>query len=589
MKLSFCISCMNRFKQIKQTLPKNLNDNYEDKESVEFILVDFNSNDGLYDFVLENFKSQIEEGYLKFYFTKELTSWHASIAKNTSHVLSESDIIVTLDADNFTGVRGGKVILEQFEKIGRNHLIHQFSGTFNKGDFGRICFFREDFLKAGGYDETFMPMAYQDSDMIQRLNKLKVKTKEFRNKEFNKCITNTKADSIVNCNSSKSWEEMLTINCNRSKYRIENKIYVANKGKKIGVDVVRIFETGENEKKIDVDDVRIFETGENEKNMKNKMRLLVTGGYGFIGSHFINKYFSKVDFLVNIDAMYYCAKETNVNESVRRSPSYIYVQGNCNNFELMQTVLKTYNISHIIHFAAQSHVQNSFTESLKYTKDNIMGTHVLLECARLYGKIEKIVHVSTDEVYGESLLEATEKMTEQSILSPTNPYAATKAGAELIVQSYQYSYKMPIIITRGNNVYGPNQYPEKLIPRFIELLKNDKKVTIQGNGSCMRGFLHVDDTVNAYIKVLENGNLGEIYNIGCDSSMEYSVLEISKFLIKLVKKTSNFDKWIKYIEDRPFNDKRYFIDNKKIKDLGWKPEINLENGLKSLIFNKNNF
>jgi dTDP-D-glucose 4,6-dehydratase len=142
---------------------------------------------------------------------------------------------------------------------------------------------------------------------------------------------------------------------------------------------------------------------------------------------------------------------------------------------------------------------------------------------------------------------------------------------------------MPIIITRGNNVYGPNQYPEKLIPRFIQLLNNNKKVTIQGNGTSVRAFLHAYDTAKAFECVLEKGKVGEIYNIGCDEKMEYSVMEIAKILIKMIKNTEKYDDWIEYVEDRPFNDQRYYISNKKVKELGWNIEITLLDGLKSLV------
>ena len=252
---------------------------------------------------------------------------------------------------------------------------------------------------------------------------------------------------------------------------------------------------------------------------------------------------------------------------------------------LIRQILEKYNITHIIHFAAQSHVQNSFEDSIKFTNDNILGTHNLLECCRKYNKIIKFVHVSTDEVYGESMNTIEEKhKTEHSILCPTNPYAATKAGAELIAQSYNHSYKMPIIITRGNNVYGINQYPEKLIPKFIQLLNEDKKVTIQGKGTTVRAFLHAYDTAKAFEVILEKGEIGEIYNIGCDEGMEYSVMDIAKMLIKMVKKTEDYDEWIEYIEDRPYNDERYYISNQKVKDLGWNIEVNLEVGLQDLIF-----
>jgi dTDP-glucose 4,6-dehydratase/UDP-glucose 4,6-dehydratase len=317
--------------------------------------------------------------------------------------------------------------------------------------------------------------------------------------------------------------------------------------------------------------------------MKN---VLITGGCGFIGSNFINYYFDKnLDVnIVNLDAMYYCANEFNVKEEIRKSERYHLVKGNLCSFDLLTHILSNYKIDTIIHFAAQSHVQNSFEDSLQYTNDNVLGTHTLLETTRRYGKVEKFIHISTDEVYGESMIVDTEeKKNESSVLCPTNPYAATKAAAELIAKSYYFSFKMPIIITRGNNVYGPNQYPEKLIPRFIELLKEDKQVTIQGDGSNVRAFLHVLDVCGALECILEKGQLGEIYNIGSDDHYEYSVLEIAQKLIRLIKNTEDYDKWITYIADRPFNDKRYYISNEKVKDLGWEIVVDFEKGIRELI------
>jgi len=316
--------------------------------------------------------------------------------------------------------------------------------------------------------------------------------------------------------------------------------------------------------------------------MKN---LLITGGCGFIGSNFINYIFEKNLYnITNVDAMYYCANENNVNEEIRKSENYQLVVGNICDANLINYILNKNKITHIIHFAAQSHVDNSFENSLQYTQDNILGTHTLLECCRKYGKIERFIHVSTDEVYGESMLEDEEHhKTEHSVLCPTNPYAATKAGAELIAQAYYHSFKMPIIITRGNNVYGPNQYPEKVIPRFIKLLKEDKKVTIQGDGSCVRAFLHAKDTARAFELILEKGELGEIYNIGCDEDMEYSILEVAKILIKMIKGIEDYDECIEYVKDRPFNDKRYYISNQKLKKLGWAIEVEFIEGMKELI------
>lgn len=316
------------------------------------------------------------------------------------------------------------------------------------------------------------------------------------------------------------------------------------------------------------------------------MKLLVTGGCGFIGSNFVNYYFKQNSdvMIVNLDAMYYCASETNVSEEVRNSDRYHLVKGNLCSYDLIANILNIYQIDTIIHFAAQSHVQNSFEDALQYTHDNVQGTHTLLEASRKYGKIIRFIHISTDEVYGESMLnENEEKKNENSILCPTNPYAATKAAAELIAKSYYHSFKMPIIITRGNNVYGPNQYPEKLIPRFIQQLKKDEKVTIQGDGSNVRAFLHVNDVCSALKLVLERGEIGEIYNVGSDDHHEYTVLQIAHILIEKIKQTKNHDDWITYIEDRPFNDKRYYISNEKVKQLGWTIDMDFDNGINELI------
>ena len=316
--------------------------------------------------------------------------------------------------------------------------------------------------------------------------------------------------------------------------------------------------------------------------------LFITGGAGFIGSNFINKLFEKTHEyrVINFDALYYCANQNNVSKDIRESPNYQFINGNLQSYDVLKYIFESNPITHIIHFAAQSHVQTSFTDAIQYTKDNVLGTHNLLEISRLYcPTLERFIHCSTDEVYGESMLTIDEQhKTEQSVLCPTNPYAASKAAAEMLVQSYNHSFNMPIIITRGNNVYGPNQYPEKVIPRFIQQLKNGEKVTIQGDGSCIRAFMHAYDTALAFITVLEKGKIGEIYNIGCDKGMEYSILDVAKMLIKKIRGTdANFKDWIEYIEDRPFNDKRYYISNQKLKDLGWDINIGFYKGINMLV------
>lgn len=326
----------------------------------------------------------------------------------------------------------------------------------------------------------------------------------------------------------------------------------------------------------------------NENYLSSTKNLLVTGGCGFIASNFINIFYKKYPNvnIINIDALYYCGNVKNVFEDIRNSDRYTFIKGNICAGDLVSHILQYYNIDTVIHFAAQSHVQSSFDDSLQYTKDNVIGTHTLLECCRKYNKIARFIHVSTDEVYGESALDVAEnKKTEQSLLCPTNPYAASKAAAESIVQSYIKSFKMPIIITRGNNVYGPNQYPEKVIPKFINQILRREKITIQGDGSCVRGFLHVSDTVNAFITILDRGVVGEIYNIGCSEDMEYSINSVAKIIYNHIHNDDKFEENIKYIEDRPFNDKRYYISNVKLQNLGWNITVKFEDGIKNLIEN----
>jgi dTDP-glucose 4,6-dehydratase len=325
------------------------------------------------------------------------------------------------------------------------------------------------------------------------------------------------------------------------------------------------------------------------------MRLLVTGCCGFIGSNFVNFYFkeNKETTIVNLDAMYYCASENNIEKHIIDSDRYHLVKGNLCSFDLITHVLHSYKIDTVIHFAAQSHVQNSFDNALQYTSDNVVGTHTLLEACRKYGKIQKFIHISTDEVYGESMIEENEeKKHEGSELCPTNPYAATKAAAEMLCVAYYKSFNIPIIIIRSNNIYGNKQYIDKVIPRFIIQLLKKEKCTIQGDGSCVRSFLHIDDLIQCLELIMNEGKIGEIYNIGLGE--EISILNLSKKLIKLITNSDNYEDYITFINDRDFNDKRYYISDDKIRLLGWNRKINLEDGLNSTInfyknqLNKNN-
>lgn len=312
--------------------------------------------------------------------------------------------------------------------------------------------------------------------------------------------------------------------------------------------------------------------------MKN---ILVTGGCGFIGSNFINYFLEKYDtksgiFIYNIDCLNYCASKDNV----KKFDNYKFIEGNITDKSLIFFILNEYNIDTIIHFAAQSHVDNSFDSSLQYTQDNIVGTHILLECVKKYNKLENFIHFSTDEVYGEVNI-THEGCSEMSLLNPTNPYAATKAAAEFLVKAYNHSFKIPFVIIRCNNVYGPNQYREKLIPKFIHLLKNGKKCTIHGEGQTRRNFIHAYDVATAVECILNSNIINDVINIGTNN--EYSVMEITQKIVKYLHNEDNVTNYIEFVEDRPFNDFRYSINSEKLKNLGWKEVINFEEGLKKLI------
>jgi len=292
---------------------------------------------------------------------------------------------------------------------------------------------------------------------------------------------------------------------------------------------------------------------------------MVTGGCGFIASNFINRMkerYSSINF-VNVDKLDYCSNIENINPGVAT-----FVKGNVGNKELIEHLIKLYHFDAIFHFAAQSHVDNSFGNALSFTMDNTYATHVLVEACRRHIPDVEFIHFSTDEVYGESKTDIP--FTEdEGVLRPTNPYSASKAAAEMIVRSYIESFNMNIKVIRCNNVYGPNQYPEKLIPKFKRLLKEGEKCTIHGSKSATvkRAFMHVDDVVDAVDIVWRRGVPGEVYNIASDD--ELTVMEVTRLIIETVKGTKNYDDWITYVEDRPFNDQRYYICAKKIKDLGW--------------------
>jgi dTDP-glucose 4,6-dehydratase len=297
---------------------------------------------------------------------------------------------------------------------------------------------------------------------------------------------------------------------------------------------------------------------------------LVTGGCGFIASNFLNLMKEKYPDIkfVNLDKLDYCSNVHNVNPGVAT-----FVKGNICDEDLVGYIIKQYDFDVVFHFAAMSHVDNSFNDPKKFTLNNVYGTHVLLDKFRELKPDVEFIHFSTDEVYGESTTDVPFS-EDTGVLKPTNPYSASKAAAEMIVQSYINSYKMNIKTIRCNNVYGPNQYPEKIIPKFKKLLREGNKCTIHGTKSAeiQRAFMHVDDVVSAVDIIWKKGKSGETYNIGTQD--EISVMELTKLMIKIITGTENYDNYISFVTDRPFNDSRYYISSRKIKDLGWSQNKN---------------
>ena len=307
--------------------------------------------------------------------------------------------------------------------------------------------------------------------------------------------------------------------------------------------------------------------------------ILITGGAGFIGSNFVNKIIEKKIYtnVIVLDKLDYCSRLQNIIYD-----TFKFIKGDILNEDLILYILNEYNITDVFHFAASTHVDNSFDNSIDFTINNVLGTHKLIDACRKYSNINKFIHMSTDEVYGEININALKGYNENQILEPTNPYAATKAAAEHIVKSYFHSYKFPIIIVRANNIYGPGQYPEKLIPKFCLYLLKNKKLTIHGSGKSRRNFLHVYDLCESLYLILNKGKIGECYNISSDN--EYDVLEIADKLRLLITPEKSMNDIILFVDDRKFNDTRYFLDSTKLKNLGWiENSIDFHNSLIELV------
>ena len=307
------------------------------------------------------------------------------------------------------------------------------------------------------------------------------------------------------------------------------------------------------------------------------MTILVTGGCGFIGSNFVRYMLDKHPeySVVNFDALTYAGNPENL-EDISSYPRYHFIKGNiCNRAEVDEAMRK-FGADVVINFAAESHVDRSITGPGIFVETNIAGTNVLLEAAREH-MVKRFVQISTDEVYGS--LGSSGKFTESTPLHPNSPYAASKASADLLVSAYHHTFGFPALITRCSNNYGPYQFPEKLIPLMIANALDGKPLPVYGNGLNVRDWLFVTDHCAAIDVVLHKGSLGEVYNIGGNN--EWTNIAIIKLLLKNLGKSENL---ISFVKDRPGHDLRYAIDAAKISsELGWKPQVTFEEGLRSTI------
>lgn len=306
------------------------------------------------------------------------------------------------------------------------------------------------------------------------------------------------------------------------------------------------------------------------------MRLLVTGGAGFIGSNFILHLLEKEKevSITNLDALTYAGNIESL-KSIEKDPRYKFIQGDIINQADVDKAMA--GADAVVHFAAESHVDRSITGPSIFVTTNVMGTQTLLETARK-AKVGRFLQVSTDEVYG-SLKNDGTLFTENTPLAPNSPYSASKAGADLLVRSYFHTFGYPTLITRCSNNYGPLQFPEKFIPLMVTNLMEGKKVPVYGKGQNVRDWLHVRDHCEAIRTVLNKGKAGEVYNIGGNN--EWKNIDIARLVLKLMGKG---EPDIEYVTDRPGHDLRYAIDATKIKnDLGWEPSYRFEQGLKETV------
>lgn len=309
----------------------------------------------------------------------------------------------------------------------------------------------------------------------------------------------------------------------------------------------------------------------------NMKKILVTGGAGFIGSNFINYILKarKDVKIVNLDKLTYAGNLKNLTE-VENNPNYTFIKGDIVNDELVRYIFQKYQISHVINFAAESHVDRSILGSEVFFRTNVLGTNVLLESAKYFG-VEKFIQISTDEVYGS--LGPEGQFEETTPLQPNSPYAASKAAADMMALAFHHTYGVPVLITRCSNNYGQLQFPEKLIPLMIINALNNKKLPVYGDGLNVRDWIYVIDHNKAVELVLEKGTPGQVYNIGANT--EKKNIDIVRLILKQLGKKEEL---IEYVKDRPGHDRRYAINSQKIKEtLAWQPEYSFEDAIKNTI------
>lgn len=310
------------------------------------------------------------------------------------------------------------------------------------------------------------------------------------------------------------------------------------------------------------------------------MKLLVTGGAGFIGSHVVKHFLADKKYHVyNLDALTYAGNTNNLTD-IKPSENYTFIHGDITDYEYVKNLFDEHAFDYVIHLAAESHVDRSIEDPFVFARTNIMGTLNLLQCFK-----EKpgclFYHISTDEVYG--TLGDTGLFTETSPYQPNSPYAASKASSDHFVRAYAETYNLPVVISNCSNNYGPNQFPEKFIPVCIQAIINNQQIPIYGDGNYTRDWLYVEDHAQAIKTILEHGNAGETYNIG--GLNEWKNIDLVKVLIRETDKAlgraeGNSLPLIKFVKDRPGHDKRYAIDNTKIKrELQWEPKHNFEEGI----------